>query len=252
MVFFLFLFGLAAGSFLNVVVYRLNEGGNPLKGRSFCPGCKHQLTWADNLPLLSFVFLRAKCRYCHSPISWQYPLVEAATAILSVGIFYWSFLLEGNSFLLTVYYLLMGYGLVAIFASDWRWQTIPDEITYPMGILALGRALMASEWIFLGVALAAGAFLGSLHWLTRGKGMALGDVKLALVMGLFLGWPATAVALWLAFVSGALFGVILIALKKAKLGQKIAFGPFLVGGTLAALFWGEVLVNCFTKCLFLR
>ena len=221
----LFLLGLCLGSFINCLVYRLNHGLSPLVGRSFCPQCKHQLAWRDNIPLISFILLRGKCRYCHSPISVQYPLVELATGILTVSIFNFQF---------SIINLLIVYALIAIFVSDLRYGTIPDEIVLP----AIGLSLFKANFL---AGLGAAGFFLALVLITRGQGMGLGDVKLAALMGLFLGYPKIILALYLAFLTGAFFGVILILLKKKRFGEHIPFGPFLTTSTIIAIFWGEII-----------
>jgi len=239
---YVFLFGLAVGSFLNVVVYRLNHNRNPLKGRSFCPKCKHRLIWADNIPVLSFFLLSRKCRYCHSPISWQYPLVEVATAFLSVLVYCWS-IANFQILPFTIYYLLITYCLIAIFTSDLLYQTIPDEISYPGIIISFFFLMFSHQYQSILVGIFAAAFFLSLNLLTHGKGMAIGDVKLAFLLGLFLGWPKIIVCLYLAFLTGAFVGVILILTKRHQFGRPIAFGPFLVGSTLTAVFFGEKIIS---------
>lgn len=244
---FLFLFGLAAGSFLNVVVYRLNHGLSPFKGRSFCPKCKKKIPWQDNIPLLSFLFLRGKCRFCHFPISWQYPLVELATGILTPITYHLSPMTEKN-LLFSIYYLLITYALIALFASDLRYQTIPDEIVYPAILISLIYAISNRQYA-IPTSIVASAFFYLLHFLTHGRGMGLGDVKLAGLMGLTLGWPQIVVALYLAFLTGALTGVIMILLEKKRFGEHIPFGPFLVGATFISMFRGETILDFVAKFL---
>ena len=253
----LFLIGLAVGSFLNCLIYRLNKGLSPIGGRSFCPKCNHQLSWKDNTPLLSFVLLGGRCRYCHSPISWQYPLVELGTGILSVvslsakgGLaFGWQFsVVRGANILSTGYWLLITYALFAIFVSDLRYGTIPDKIVYPVIGLAIIYSIFDIQYSifenFLSALGAAGFFL-ALVTITRGKGMGMGDVKLVALMGLVLGWPKIAVALYLAFLTGAIVGVILILLGKKRFGEHIPFGPFLTTATWIGLLWGGQILAWF-------
>jgi len=240
---FLFVFGICIGSFLNCVVWRLNHDCSPLRGRSFCPKCKHKLGWKDNIPLLSFVLLRGKCRYCRSPISWQYPIVELATGILTVVSFQLS-VVRGEDSLSTVYWLLITYALITLFVSDLRYQTIPDEIVFPAIILAILYSILYSPFSILNSLLAgagAAGFFLFLVMVTRGRGMGMGDVKLVALMGLVLGWPKIIVALFLAFLTGAFIGVILILLGKKRFGQHIPFGPFLTSATLISLFWGGLI-----------
>ncbi len=244
--FFLVFLGLSIGSFINCLVYRLNHELSPLRGRSFCPKCKHQLVWQDNIPLLSFILLKGKCRYCHSPISWQYPLVELTAAILTILV-YW---LSGYELQVTGYNLIISYALLAIFVSDLLYFTIPNEIVF----FAIGISFLYSHFAFrishfAISALLVAAFFYLLVLITRGKGMGLGDVKLAGLMGLILGWPKILLALYLAFLTGAVIGVILILLKKKKFGQYIPFGPFLTGATFISMFWGEVIFQWGKKLL---
>ena len=240
MIFWIFLFflGLFFGSFINCVVYRVNNGLSPLKGRSICPRCKHQLAWFDNIPLLSFILLGGKCRYCFSPISWQYPLVELAAGILTVLVFQ----LSNYELRITSYNLLISWALLAIFVSDLIYTTIPDEILYPTLLIVFVYLIFHSPNFLISnflISFLVAGFFYLLVLITQGRGMGLGDVKLAGLIGLILGWPKIIVALYLAFLTGAFFGVILILLKKKKFGQHIPFGPFLTTATFVSLFWGE-------------
>ena len=253
-----FLLGLVVGSFLNCVIYRLALP----RGRSFCPYCKHPLSWQDLIPVLSFFILRGKCRYCGKKISWQYPLVEIATALLFLLIFN-SQLTENSSLLayrelfsvlsfqdlLTICFLLLiSCFLLIIFVYDLRHFVIPDKIIYP----AIGIALIYNFYQLLTThyplstvlnnlyaAFGAAVFFLAIVLVSRGKWMGLGDVKLAFLMGLFLGFPNILIALFFAFLIGAIIGVGLILAKRKTLKSEVPFGPFLVTGTFIALFWGE-------------
>jgi len=215
-----------------------------VRGRSFCPKCKHKVNWFDNVPVISFLILEGRCRFCGKSISFQYPLVELLTGAL----FYLSYL----SHLSFLSYLLIC-GLVVIFFVDLEHQIIPDEIVIPLSILFLVYFLMTNPQLlitnYLITALISFLFLYFIFLLTKGKGMGLGDVKLAFLMGLVLGFPKIVVAFYLAFLTGAFVGVILILLSRAKLKQKIAFGPFLVFGTIFSLLWGEKIVTLAEKVL---
>jgi len=236
--------GLVIGSFLNVVIYRLPRGLGFVRGRSFCPKCKHKVNWFDNVPVISFLILKGRCRFCGGKISWRYPLIE----LLAGALFYLSYL----SHLSFLSYLLIC-GLVVIFFVDLEHQIIPDEIVIPLSVLFLGYRLLTNiQYLisnFLITGIVSFLFLYLIHLLTKGRGMGLGDVKLAFLMGLVLGFPKIVVAFYLAFLTGAFVGVILILLGKAKLKQKIAFGPFLVFGTIFSLLWGEKIVTLAEKVL---
>ena len=240
----IFILGLCVGSFLNVLIYRLPKNLGFVKGRSFCPNCKHKLSWFDNIPLLSFLILKGRCRYCRSPISWRYPAVE----LLTGGIFLLSYL---NN-LSCLSYLLFS-GLIVIFFIDLEHQIILDEIVIPFSLIFLIYFLVVNPKLLISNYLVAGIFsflfLYFIYLITKGKGMGFGDVKLAFLMGLVLGWPKIMVAFYLAFLTGAIIGIILILLRKAKLKQKIAFGPFLVLGTFIAYFLGDKILDVVERYL---
>lgn len=232
---FVFLFGLGIGSFLNVLIWRLSDEKAPKfwQGRSICPKCKHQLSWKDNIPLLSYVLLGGKCRYCKKKISIQYPIVELTTAV---------------TFTLTWYLLPFNFAVLAlvaafivIFFADFEYQIIPDEMVAVIVFLATLLYLPNFEFIainyFVGLLSALGFFLVVLA--TKFQGMGLGDVKLAFAMGVLLGFPAILVAIWNGFILGGIFAVFLLILRRRKIHETMALGPFLVLGTLIAALWSE-------------
>lgn len=237
----MFVLGLAIGSFLNVVIYRLPRGMGFVKGRSFCPKCKKKINWFDNVPVISFLILKGHCRFCNKPISFQYPLIELLTGIL----FYLSYLSHLNF----LYYPLLC-GLIVIFFIDLEHKIIPDKIVLPLIIIFTIYAILTADyWLLLS---AAGAFLFLfLIWLaTKGKGMGFGDVKLAFLMGLVLGFPNIILAFYIAFLTGAFIGIILILGRKAKFGKPIPFGPFLAFATTLSYLWGENIIKAAEKLLF--
>jgi len=244
---FLFVCGLLIGSFVNCLVYRVNKENSLkglLKGRSYCPKCKKQLLWFDNIPLLSFIFLKGKCRFCHSTISWHYPLMELATGVITVVIYR----LTWGSMPNLIFNLFMAYAFLAIFLSDLQYRIIPDQITYPAILISLIFLISQYPSILISnllSGLVAAGFFFLLVLLTRFRGMGLGDVKLVGLMGLFLGFPKVIIALYLAFLTGATLGVILILLGKKKFKSQISFGPFLVLATLITWFWGEKIWHLF-------
>ncbi|MBI4066670.1 prepilin peptidase [Candidatus Gottesmanbacteria bacterium] len=252
--FIVFLFGLAVGSFLNVLIDRLPKGKNVLTGRSICDHCNKTLRWFELIPLLSFVVQGGRCRRCHRLLSWQYPLVELVTAVGFV------FLFQGQAFEARQGLALWGAGLVfssllVIFVADLKYQIIPDSMVVA-GVLGVAMGLMRQMGPMdfmkegrLGSALGASAFFFLLWLITRGKGMGLGDVKLAFLMGLLLGFPKIVVASYLAFLTGAIVGVILILLGKKHLKERIAFGPFLVVGTVMAIVWGQQIIALWKELL---
>lgn len=273
--FFIFLFGLAVGSFLNCVIYRLalpnfsweNLGG--LRGRSFCPSCKHILSWPDLIPLFSFLLLKGKCRYCQQKISWQYPLVEFSTAWLFVLIFNLQFISTLSQFITTLYLFIISCFLIIIFVYDLKHYIIPDKIIYPAIAVAflyqLFRSLEFENWNLFGIwnlefgilrpilsAILASGFFLIIVFLSRGRWMGVGDIKLAFLMGLVLGFPNILVALFSAFLLGAIIGIGLIISGKKTLKSEVPFGPFLVTGTFIALFWGQEIINWYAKSLYIN
>ena len=259
-----FVFGLAVGSFLNCVIYRLSLIP---KGRSFCPYCKHILSWQDLIPVLSFLILKGKCRYCQKKISLQYPLVEIATGLLFLLIFNFEFLISNKILILNfetitylLYLLIISSLLLIIFVFDLKHYIIPDKIIFSaIFIVLLFRILELIQNskleiqnlnpVFSGLG-AAGFFL-FIVLISRGKWMGFGDVKLAFLMGLFLGFPNILVALFLAFLIGAIIGVGMILFGKKTLKSEVPFGPFLVTGTFIALFWGEIIINFYLNLFIL-
>ena len=279
----IFIIGLSAGSFLNCLIYRLEEEKSFLKGRSYCPHCKQVLKWQDLIPVLSFLILRGKCRYCQKPISLQYPLVELITGLLFVLIFNFSPALAENPAVAGQFSIFSAFGgiplgwdnfqtlinlcflfsvfcfLIIIFVFDLKHFIIPDKIIYPaIGIVFLyrlfeilnffprqggGSCLGGTIFNYLISAVLAGAFFLFVVLITKGRGMGIGDIKLAFLMGLFLGFPDILVALFFAFIIGAIIGIGLILMKKKTLKSEVPFGPFLVAGTFIAFFWGQTFID---------
>jgi len=233
---FVFILGAIIGSFLNCVIYRLEIRKSFIKGRSFCPHCKHALSFLDLIPVFSFFFLGGKCRYCKKPISIQYPLVELTTAIIFFLIFNFQFSI------LNVFIACL---LIIIFVYDLKHFIIPDEAIL-LGVMAclfnifFDKLLITSY--FWGAIIASGFFL-LIYLVSKGKWMGFGDVKLAFLMGLFLGFPAVLIALFLSFFIGSIVGLIQIGLGKKTMKSEIPFGPFLVTGTFIAMFFGYIIIN---------
>ena len=233
--------GAMLGSFANVVIYRLPAGASIVRPGSRCPHCGHPVRPWDNVPLISYLLLRGRCRDCRAPIAIRYPLVEGLMALLGVGVrlrfagpiaVVWVPLLSA---------LLFAFLLVVITFIDLDHQLIPNRITYPgiavgMVLAAIqGRALLAGM-----TALGAGGLILAIVIASRG-GMGGGDVKLAGLIGVFLPWPGAAVSLFLGFVGGGLVSIVLLALRLRGRKDAIPFGPALAAGALAALFWGNAI-----------
>ena len=247
-----FVFGLMFGSFLNVVIFRLHTKDSIVKSRSKCLFCSHQLAWYDLFPVLSFLFLRGKCRYCKKKISWQYPLVEITAGIISAVLFMQIFSacdLATVSILRFIFLLFIFLSLVVIFVFDLKHYIIPDEVVFPaigVSFLLLLINTLSTTGLdidifldFLGAAMLVSGFFLFLIWITKGEGMGGGDVKLGFLMGMTLGLSKTFLALFIAFVSGAIVGLVMIILRKKKMKSALPFGPFLILGLVISYFWGS-------------
>lgn len=262
----LFSIGTVFGSFLGAWTYRLPRKIKISSGRSFCPKCKKTIEWYDNIPLLSFLVLRGKCRYCGKNISYREPLIELIMGILFSGSFY----LLNNCAVLAVtsesplckihsilavaalpYFLLVTFFLIAIFVIDIENKIIPDELSFFLWIMGFILIIFANYddmflRIFMGFATS--LFLLTLHLITKGAGMGLGDVKLVLFAPLLLGsWQNTLIWIMGSFIIGAVVGILLLALKRTKLKAEIPFGPFLI----TSFYMTLILTDMIGKTLFL-
>lgn len=240
--------GLAVGSFLNVIILRFDELKTIWRVRSHCLKCKKAIQWYDLVPFFSYFVLGGKCRDCKKPISYQYPIVEGLTALLFAGTYYY-YGLTWQALILAVIISI----LICIAAYDIIHMEIPDVLTYLGIFFSLGYILLIlitdnqlqiTNLIPYGYAVLVGAgFLGFLVIASKEKWMGKGDILLGILAGILLGMPNVLVGLFFAFVLGSIVGLILIAQRKKTLKDAVPFGPFLIAGTLIALFWGEKLVN---------
>ena len=239
------LLGLIIGSFLNVVAWRLPRGESLVKPRSKCPGCGTQLKAYDNIPVFSWLVLRGKCRGCGERISARYPVVEAVTGVLYAAVV----AAEHDDALKCVLGLALVTFLVPIAVIDLDLKRIPNALTGPAAIvaLAIGAALDPSYLPEQLIAGAAALLFFFLPALLHNKGMGMGDVKLAGVLGLYLG-RAVAPALFFALILGVVVGVAVIASQGMTEGRrvKIPFGPFMAAGAILAFFVGSGLVDSYT------
>ncbi len=250
-----FVFGLSVGSLLNVCIYRLPLNISIAKGRSFCPYCRAKIAWFDNIPLLSFLLLKAKCRHCKRPISWIYPTVEILTGLLFV-LSFWKFGLSWQ-FLSAVILLS---ALIVISFIDLKHQIIPDLISLPGILLGVVFSFLIPgfHWLssVIGV-LVGGIFFYLMAWggqaLFKKESLGGGDIKLAAMLGAFLGWQKLIVVLFLSSFLGALVGLILmLTLKNFREKRIIPFGPFLALASVLALFLGDRLIAFYTTYFWLR
>jgi len=244
--------GLLIGSFLNVVVWRVPRGESVVSPPSHCPKCDAPISPRDNVPVLSWLLLRGRCRHCQNPISARYPLVEALTGALWAGLAAWF----GPVAQLPAYLVFAAVG-VALALIDLDVRRLPDVLTlpsYPVGIALLGiaSAVHHDAWSFeralIGMA-ALFAFYFTVAFISP-KGMGFGDVKLSGVIGLhlaWLGWRELVVGAFAAFVVGAVVGIGLIVLGGGGRKTKVPFGPFMLVGALLGIFFGDPIGSAYNS-----
>ncbi len=238
--------GLAIGSFLNVCIYRIPRNQSIAFPPSSCPSCGSEIKWYELFPVFSYIFLKGKCSTCKAPISWRYPLVEAITGVL----FVWTYNIFGISFDTLTLSILASLMLV-VALTDIDHRIIPNKIVIfglIVGvILDIVRFGLNIKFILIGIAVGFG-FMFLVFVLSRGQ-MGMGDVKLAAVMGVFLGWQGTLVALFLAFALGSVYGIILMVFFGKSRKAKIPFGPFMALATVIAYVWATDIVVWYLNTL---
>lgn len=244
-------YGLVIGSFLNAWAWRLAHDEHITRGRSHCPRCGSQLRFYDNIPVVSWLLLRGRCRDCREPISWRYPLGEILTAALYVAVV----LHDGLDWVL-IPHLLFVSALMLVSQVDLEIRIIPDVIILPVAAAGLPLMILFGdgpwwEWPAAGLGAAAFLFLISeVYYRVRHvEGLGFGDVKLALCMGVYLG-AAVVPALFIGFLSGAVIGIALVALKKGDGKTALPFGPFLAAGAIVSLFAGAWLIDAYLGLAF--
>lgn len=271
------LFGLIIGSFLNVVVARLPrmlhkawaeqcheyiqqkpttelpKPYNLMLPRSHCPQCNHTISAIDNIPVLSFLLLKGRCRHCQARISWRYPIIEMITALLSLVVAY-RFGFTWQTFTA----LILTWSLVVITLIDLQEQLIPDDITLPLlwfGLLLNTQSLFTSLQSAVIGAMVGYLFLWGVYWLfkllTGKEGMGYGDFKLLAMLGAWLGWQALPVIILLSSIVGVIVGLTLIGLKRLSREQPIPFGPYLAMAGWLSLMWGDKLTQLYLNLMHL-
>jgi prepilin signal peptidase PulO-like enzyme (type II secretory pathway) len=262
----LFAFGLAIGSFLDVVALRYDGkrfllSAKLIGGRSHCEQCKKTLRWFELIPLASFALQGGRCRRCKARLSVQYPVVELLSGIIFVSV---PFALDIGAIagpplvLLAALWIVIFETLLIMTLIDIRLGIIPDEINILLAIAGVLFLLIpapldaAAVLVKIIAALGAGAFFALLIAVTRGKGMGMGDLKLAVPLGLLFGWPEIALVLMAAFVIGAVVGVIAVVRGTNSMKGTLPFGPFLALGAVTAFFWGAPIIGWYLSLLGVR
>jgi prepilin signal peptidase PulO-like enzyme (type II secretory pathway) len=250
--------GLSFGSFANCLIWRLYKGES-IVGRSHCPLCKNILRWYHNIPLLSYVFLRGRCYFCHKKISWQYPLVEFSVAFLFLLFFWqlldfkyvadeslWLLLQEPSFYLYLVRDLLAAWAMTIIFAFDLRYYLISNFVVWPASVffIIINLFLGVIWWQILLSMVAAVLFFGLQYLLTRGRGLGEGDIWLGALLGaMFPDWELLITAILSAYLIGTVTGLTLIIGGHKSWGSKLPLGVFLAIGAILTLIWGENIIQ---------
>ncbi|MEK7168451.1 MAG: prepilin peptidase [Patescibacteria group bacterium] len=233
----LILLGLVIGSFVGVVTYRIPRNLGFVKGRSFCDLCKKDLSWYDNIPIISFLYYHGRSRCCNKKISIRYPLIELFFALGAVVLYY---LFSFSLFPITYFLFTI---LLAILVIDLENQIIPDELSWALMLYAIcfmpyGLELTPYSFLFSGFFFS--SLLLTLYLSTSGHGMGLGDVKLAIPLGFILGFEKGIYWLMISFILGGIIATVLLLFKIAHLKTKIAFGPFLIVAFWIVLIYEKI------------
>ena len=256
------LLGLAFGSFVTALTWRLHEKKNFVSDRSQCEHCGHVLGPLDLVPVISWVVLRGRCRYCHVAIGWENPLIELSVAALFIASYiFWPAVLYSwqswASFGLWLVYMVL---LVALVVYDNKWMLLPDSLVWPLVVLGLVDAglrvsmqphasvLVYGEHVVLGAVALAGFYL-ALYTVSRGRWVGFGDVKLGLFMGIVLGWQQALLTLFLANLVGLI--IVLPGMLSGRLTprSRVPFGPFLIAGFVLSGLFGTQLIAAYIKFL---
>ena len=237
-------FGAVIGSFLNVCIYRIPKGRSIVWPGSACGSCGHMLAWYENIPVISYLVLRARCRACRAPISIRYPFVELLTAVMFAGAFWF----YGPTVLL-ISRLLFGCALIVLFAIDLEYQLLPNVITLPGIVIGFAFSFLTPPgWVasLIGIGVGGGvlwAVAEGYYLLRHEEGLGMGDVKMLAMIGAFVGWKLTLVALMMASFAGSIVGVLFIISRRGGLKYALPFGTFLALGAALAATVGPGVLN---------
>lgn len=264
-----FILGATIGSFLSVVVYRVKKKKKGIfLSHSICPECKKKLKWRHLIPIFSWLFLRGKCAYCGKKVSAHYFTMEVITGLLFLATFLvWNFIeavpsivdpsllnyvIDWQTFEIFIYYLIIFTLLLGIFFYDLIYKEIPDRFSIPAIAIAIAGGLILGlvpplSMLFGGVGIL--AFFMAQFFLSKGKWIGGGDLRLGALMGILLGWELGLIALIAAYLLGSIASVVLLIQKKATRKTAIPFGPFLVTGTIVAVFYGNQILSWYIGTL---
>jgi len=248
----IFIFGLAIGSFLNVCIYRIPKGESIISPPSRCPKCKREIKFYDNIPIISFILLRGRCRYCGATISWQYPIVEFITGIFAVT------LLEFYGITLSFFiYFFFICALIVVSCIDLRERIIPDIISLPGIAIGFFASFFLPSINYLdsiiGIVAGGGILLlvgAGYQLIMKTEGMGGGDIKLLAMMGAFLGWKAVIFILLVSSFLGAIIGSILALIKREGRKYEIPYGPFLSIAAILYIYFGRAIIYWYLGLIF--
>lgn len=244
-----FILGLFIGSFLNVCIYRIPKGESVVWPPSHCPECGEKIKPYDNIPIISYLILKGRCRSCGERISIQYPIVELLTGLLTAA----AVCRFGLTFS-TLYYLILTYYLIVVSFVDLKTMEVPVRLSYGALLLGLLLSFFVSNHSFkeavFGASFGAGIilFIIETYYVFTGKeGMGYGDANIMAVVGAFLGWEKVLLTLFLSSLIGALVGITLLLIKRGGREKAVPFGPFLSIGALLSLYFGDYLINWYLR-----
>jgi len=276
-IFILAVLGLCLGSFINAFVWRLREqetwkhkkGTHAKKykhslsiihGRSMCPSCQHELKAGDLIPIISWISLRGRCRYCHTPISWQYPIVELLTATAFIASYqYWPYDWNSLGIILFSLWLVILGGFFSLIIYDIRWMLLPNRIVYFLLSIVIVQTVVAVLYSQKPANVIINAILGFiclgglfyvLYQISNGRWIGGGDVKLGFVLGILVGGPANSfLLLFIASLMGSIVSIPLLVTKKLKKNSRLPFGPFLIIAAIIVYLFGASIINWYKNHL---
>lgn len=240
----IFIFGITIGSFLNVCIYRIPRGESIVTAPSHCMSCGQKLRWFDMVPVFSWLVLGGKCRNCKAKISVQYPMIEAANGILYVVI-----CAVNGLTLVSLLYCLMASALLTLSLIDWRIYEIPLGINIFLAVLGVAAAILDRDHFIQHLigAVCVSGFLAILYFLSGGRAIGGGDIKLMAACGLILGWQKIILSFLIGCIAGSLIHV--IRMKVSKEGHVLAMGPYLSIGIILAALWGDTWIQAYLRLL---